>query len=81
MCGYDTTIIKARKSFEYVLKDYLDYAIGNGTLEEDLVAHGWKIQKNGKIKEPSLSNMLKNSRLKSVLSMRELNKYPFPINA
>lgn len=75
LAGYDTTNRKARKSFEYVLKDYLDYAVKNGTLEEDLLAHGWKKLKKGGIKEPSLNNMLKYSQLKSVLERRTYNKY------
>lgn len=42
LSGYDTTNRKARKSFECVLRDYLDYAIENGTLEADLLGHGWE---------------------------------------
>ncbi|MBR1688477.1 MAG: hypothetical protein IJ710_08110 [Prevotella sp.] len=42
LAGYDTTNKKARKSFEFVLKDYLDYTTENGTLESDLLKHGWR---------------------------------------
>ena len=41
LIGYDSTEEGAKKSFEYVLKDYLDYTVENGTLEQDLLNHGW----------------------------------------
>ncbi len=42
LVGYDYTEEGAKKSFEYVLKDYLEYTVGNGTLEQDLMNHGWR---------------------------------------
>lgn len=79
LAGYDTTNRKARKSFQYVLQDYLDETIKNGTLEDDLIEHGWKKLKNGKIAEPSFSEMLKRSQLKSVLNQSTYNKYSVPV--
>lgn len=79
LAGYDTTNRKARKSFEYVLKDYLDYTLQNGTLESDLLKHGWRKLKDGKIVKPSLSSMLKQPQFKSVLSQNTYNKYPVPV--
>lgn len=81
LVGYDTTDKKARKSFEYVLKDYLDYTLEKGTLEADLLEHGWRKYKNGKLVEPSYSNMLKNTQLKSVLRQNEFTKYSVPLFA
>ena len=47
LVGYDYTEDGAKKSFEWVcfewvLKDYLDYTVENGTLEQDLLNHGWR---------------------------------------
>lgn len=42
LVGYDYTEAGAKQSFNYVLKDYLDYTTQNGTLEQDLLAHGWR---------------------------------------
>ena len=80
LVGYDTTNRKARKSFEYVLEDYLDYAIQNGTLEEDLIEHGWRKNKNGKLAEPTYHEMLKRSQLKSILSQTKFSKYSIPVS-
>jgi hypothetical protein len=80
LVGYDTTNRKARKSFEFVLKDYLDYTIQNGTLEEDLIEHGWRKFKNGKLAEPTYHEMLKRSQLKSVLSQNRFSKYSIPVS-
>ncbi|MBQ6050227.1 MAG: hypothetical protein IJL35_06495 [Bacteroidaceae bacterium] len=80
LVGYDTTNRKARKSFEFVLKDYLDDTIENGTLEEDLLEHGWKKFKNGKIVEPTYSEMLKKTQLKSILRQDKVTKYSVPVS-
>ena len=79
LAGYDTTNRKARKSFEYVLKDYLDYTLKNGTLESDLLKHGWRKLKDGKIAKPTLNSMMKQPQFKSVLSQTSYNKYPVPV--
>jgi len=42
LVGYDYTEDGAKKSFEWVLKDYLNYTVENGTLEQDLLNHGWR---------------------------------------
>lgn len=81
LVGYDTTNRKARRSFEFVLKDYLDYTTKEGTLEQDLLEHGWKRLKNGKIKEPSLAEMLKKEQLKMVIEQGRYNVYPVPVLA
>lgn len=79
LSGYDTTSRGARKSFQYVLKDYLDFTIENGTLEADLIEHGWRKHKNGRIVEPTYNVMLRRSQLKSVLSQHKFNKYSVPV--
>ena len=47
LVGYDYTEEGAKKSFEWVLKDYLEYTVENGTLEQDLLSHGWRKSKSG----------------------------------
>ena len=79
LTGYDTTNKKARKSFEYVLKDYLDYTIENGTLEADLLEHGWRKSKNGKINKPTYKELLRRSQLSTVLEQDKFSKYPYPL--
>lgn len=80
LSGYDTTSDSARKSFEFVLKDYLDYTAENGTLEADLINHGWRKYKNGRIAEPTYASMLRNSQLKMVLHQNEFSKYSIPVH-
>lgn len=81
LVGYDTTDSKAKKSFEVVLKSYLDYTTKEGTLEQDLIEHGWKKYKNGKLVEPSLDSMLKKTQLKAILNQNSYIKYSVPIFA
>lgn len=81
LVGYDTTSRKARKSFEFVLKDYLDYTTKEGTLEQDLIEHGWRRYKNGKLVEPSLDCMLKKTQLRAVLNQNSYTKYSVPVFA
>ena len=79
LVGYDYTEDGAKKSFEFVLKDYLEYTVENGTLEEDLMNHGWRKSKTGKVTEPSASSLLRRSQLKKVLGKREFSKYSVPV--
>jgi hypothetical protein len=51
----------------------------NNTLEADLLEHGWKKYKNGRIAEPTYSEMLKRTQLKSILSQSKFNKYSVPV--
>ncbi len=79
LVGYDITPEGARKSFEVVMKDYIDYSIENGTLEKDLLAHGWKKKKNGTISEPSYLTMFRNTELKNVMNHKEFSKFSVPV--
>ncbi len=54
LIGYDYTEEGAKKSFEWMLKDYFEYTIENGTLEQDLLNHGWRKTKVGKVAEPQV---------------------------
>lgn len=79
LVGYDYTEEGAKKSFEWVLKDYLEYTVENGTLEQDLINHGWRKYKSGKVAEPTASLLLRRSQLKRVLGKREFSKYSIPV--
>ncbi len=79
LVGYDYTEDGAKKSFEQVLKDYLDYTIDHKTLEQDLLNHGWKIAKSGKVSEPTPSYLLKISQMKEVFGKKEFHKYSVPV--
>lgn len=81
LSGYDSTNRGARKSFQIVLKDYIAYTLEKGTLEEDLIEHGWKKLKDGRIVEPSYNVMLKRSQLKTVLRQHRFSKYSVPVLA
>ena len=79
LVGYDYTEDDAKKSLEWVLKDYFDYTIKNGTLEQDLLEHGWRINKTGKVSEPTTTSLLRKSQLKDVLVKKEFSKYSVPV--
>ena len=79
MVGYDYTEEGAKKSLEWVLKDYLEYTVENGTLEQDLLSHGWRKSKSGKVSEPTPTSLLRRSQLKEVLGKREFSKYSIPV--
>jgi hypothetical protein len=79
LVGYDYTEEGAKKSFEWVLKDYFDYTVENGTLEQDLLNHGWRKTKTGKVAEPTASSLLRRGQLRKVLGKREFSKYSIPV--
>lgn len=41
LCGNDLTMQSAKESFDYVLSEYLEDMVAAGTLESDLLSHGW----------------------------------------
>lgn len=57
LSGYDRDEAKAKADFEAMLADYLSWQMRNGTLREDLTAHGWHIGK-AKGDEPPMEEML-----------------------
>lgn len=80
LVGCDYTSEGARKSFDVALSDYLEYTLEKGTLEQDLLEHGWRKTKSGDVTKPSASTMLRRSRqFRSVLGMSEFSKYSVPI--
>lgn len=76
-CGFSED--EARRSFKIALDDYLEYALAEGTLEEDLLAHGWSKDEVGKLQEPPFGSKTSNEMLQSVLSMPSFSKNPMPI--
>ena len=64
---------------DYKKKDYFDYTVENGTLEQDLLNHGWRKLKSGKVSEPTPASLLRRSQLKKVLGKREFSKYSIPV--
>ena len=44
----------AKKDFEWIMEDYLDDMVKQGTLEQDLAEHGWKAAKKSSIVFASL---------------------------
>lgn len=81
LAGYDHGKDAAKKSLEYVLADYFDYALQQGTLEEDLLAHGWRRHKNGVIVEPTYKAMMKAGKLEKIFSQEAFSKYSIPVKA
>lgn len=60
LIGYADTEQGAKDDFEYVLNDYLKYCTEEGTLEQDLMAHGWKLVADTTA-EPDFKSMLENN--------------------
>lgn len=79
LAGYDFGKEAAKKSLIYILTDYFDYTLQNGTLEKDLLSHGWHKYKNGKLIEPSYKNLIKSGRLNNVMSQSSYSKFSIPV--
>ena len=74
LSGYDNTESTAKDNFSYVLKEWIKEQTANGTLEKDLVSHGWII-KGEESSEPQLSEIIKrNANVARVVSMPEYKK-------
>lgn len=83
LSGYGESETEARKSLDYVLSEYFDFAIKNNTLHKDLMNHGWELAKE--VVNPSLSSLLNMDPLKDIInktnfkSTNQSIKIPAPI--
>jgi len=69
LSGYDQTEEKALADFDFMLSDYLETQVRQGTLREDLVAHGWSIEE-AVGSEPSFTDMIEtNQQLHQLISL------------
>lgn len=61
LIGYGMGEENAKKDFEWIMDDYLSDMMSQGTLEEDLRNHGWKMTKKA-FSEPKISDMMANNK-------------------
>ena len=76
-CGHGEE--EAKESLKYVLSDYIDYTTEHNTLEDDLIAHGWRKLKSGRLVEPDYKKMVSDGRLDNVFSMKDFSKSSLPV--
>ena len=57
LIGYGNGEENAKKDFEWIMDDYLNDMVSQGTLEEDLRNHGWTISQST-FSEPKISDMM-----------------------
>ena len=69
---------EAKSSFEWVMKDYIDDMLSQGSLEEDLLYHGWTRAKDGRIKEPALNVLARSRKLGDILKLDSFKKISVP---
>lgn len=68
LIGYGNGEESAKKDFEWIMKDYLDDMMAQGTLEKDLIRHGWKSVRKS-FNEPMVSDMVvRDEQLKNVVN-------------
>lgn len=81
LVGSDHGKDAAKESLKYVLNDYFNYTLKHGTLEEDLLSHGWRKYRNGNLVEPTYKDLVRTGKLDSVISQASYSKYSIPVNA
>ena len=77
--GYGMNLQEAKKSFEIVLDDFIDYTLEKKTLEKVLGGLGWKIKKGSlerpkKMETPSINTVIGNNKFVSDIFDK------FPVN-
>lgn len=84
--GYGKNIREAKKSFEVVLTEFINYGMNKGTFFKELERMGWKVlKKKRKFEAPSFSEMLtKNEKLSEIVNNTPFNvehsTLPFPVS-
>ena len=75
LTAYGETEKNAKDDFKYQIKEYFNYTIENGTLDEELRKQGWRINQK-EVKSPTVEFMVKsNNEFKDILENKEYNKY------
>ncbi len=76
LTGYGNNFEEARKSFEIVFEDFVDYTIKKKTLSKVLTSLGWVLtglaKRPQKVLAPSIATMIKNNKYVSEI----FDKYP-----
>jgi len=76
LTGYDKNFEEARKSFEIVFEDFVDYTLKKNTLGKVLTGLGWKLkgsaQRPKKVIAPSITSVIKDNEYISEI----FDKYP-----
>lgn len=68
------TLTEAQREFEQIFKMHIEDCIENGTLREDLLAHGWK-QKQSVLNAPKATSVLsRNPMLRDIVNNRNYRK-------
>lgn len=58
LTGYGISLAEAKKSFEIVLNDFLDYTIENNTLHSVLISLGWNSEGNSGLITPGIEMII-----------------------
>jgi hypothetical protein len=76
LTGYANNLEEARKSFEIVFEDFVDYTLKKKTLGKVLTGLGWElkgsIHKPGKVLAPGIISVIKDNKYVSEI----FDKYP-----
>ena len=79
LIGYGNGEENAKKDFEWIMQDYLDDMVSQGTLEKDLISLGWKASKKS-FREPKVSDMMsRNHQLKSMVDRGNYQQINIPM--
>lgn len=83
LSGYGATEDEAKKSFKTVLLEYIRYASNKGTLNADLIAHGWRKLKSKRVSmtPPAMTELLiSNENFNRIFNTQpSYQKYDMPM--
>ncbi len=83
LSGYGSSEDEARLSFKTVLLEYIRYASNKGTLNDDLIAHGWRRMKSkkGSMVPPAMTDLLvSNENFNKIFNTQpSYQKYDMPM--
>ncbi|OAV67628.1 hypothetical protein Barb4_02390 [Bacteroidales bacterium Barb4] len=78
LSAYENTEDAAKKAFESILDENINYWMNKGTLYKDLQEHGWQIKGKSQrqIKAPSRAYMMeKNEALRDITQNKKYTEY------
>lgn len=78
LSAYGDTIEEAKSEFAIILREHIEWCIQHGTLEADLVQHGWRVEKKCYAAPLTTDMLIGNDTLRKIVNYKNYERLILP---
>ena len=78
LSAYGDTVEQAKAEFGSILQEHLEDCIEHGTLEQDLLCHGWHLKAENYFAPKTTDMLIANSTLRDIVDNKDYSKTTLP---